>query len=66
MQPQLEQIQEKLGRLTPNRLTEVEDFIDFLQQRDQDTVLRKSYSGASVEAFERVWNNDNDAVYDHL
>ena len=66
MQPQLEHIQEKLGSLAPDRLAEVEDFIDFLQQRDQDNTLRKTYAQASEEAFNQVWDNDDDAFYDDL
>lgn len=66
MQPQLEQIQEKLVHLSPERLAEVEDFIDFLQQRDQDKRLRQDYAQASEEAFGKVWDNDDDAIYDNL
>ena len=66
MQPQLQQVQEKLGHLTPERLTEVEDFIDFLHQRDQQNILQKTYAQASERAFSQVWDNDDDAVYDHL
>ena len=66
MQPRLEHIQEKLHSLTPDRLAEVEDFIDFLRQRDQETQLRGGYSQASEEAFNKVWNNDDDAIYDQL
>jgi len=66
MQPQLEQVQEKLGQLAPERLAEVEDFIDFLHQRDHDRRLRRDYAQASEAAFARVWDNDEDAVYDEL
>ncbi len=66
MQPQIQQIQEKLGGLTPDRLAEVEDFIDFLQQRDQEMLLRNSYSQLSEDAFNNVWDNDDDAIYDKL
>ena len=66
MQPQLEQIQEKLADLAPDRLAEVEDFIDFLQQRDHDKLLRTSYAQASEEVFNKVWDNDDDAIYDNL
>lgn len=65
MQPQIEQIQEKLEHLAPDRLAEVEDFIDFLQQRDQDRHLRQDYADASEVAFIKAWDND-DAVYDSL
>ena len=44
MQPQVEQMVEKLEHLSPNRLAEVADFINFLQQCDQDKQLRKDDS----------------------
>ncbi|POP51492.1 toxin-antitoxin system, antitoxin component, Xre family protein [Zhongshania marina] len=66
MQPQLDKIQEKLSNLPPNRLLEVADFIDFLQQRDQDILMRDSYSNASENAFNEAWNNSDDAAYDDL
>lgn len=66
MQPQLEQMLEKLEVLSPERLAEVEDFVDFLQQRDQGQRLRKAYARASEESFAKVWDNDDDAVYDDL
>ena len=66
MRLQLEQVQEKLERLSPERLAEVEDFIDFLQQRDQGAHLIRAYGQASEKAFDRVWDNDQDAIYDTL
>jgi hypothetical protein len=66
MQRRLEQVQHKLEHLAPERLAEVEDFIDFLQQRDQDKRLRQDYAQASERSFARVWDNDEDAVYDKL
>ncbi|MCC5885029.1 MAG: toxin-antitoxin system, antitoxin component, Xre family protein [Gammaproteobacteria bacterium] len=66
MQPQLKQVQEKLGQLTPDRLAEVDDFIDFLQQRDRERRLRHNYAQASEPSFAKLWDNDEDAVYDEL
>ena len=66
MQPQLEQMMEKLEHLTPDRLAEVEDFIDFIQQRDSDKLLRQDYARTSEAAFAKVWDNDEDAIYDNL
>ena len=66
MQLQLEQVMEKLEYLSPSRLAEVEDFIDFIQQRDQDKRLRQDYSRASQITFLKVWDNDEDTVYDKL
>lgn len=66
MQPQIQHMLEKLEHLSPNRLAEVDDFIDFLQQRDQDKRLRQDFASASQAAFTRVWDNDEDAIYDKL
>lgn len=66
MQPQVQHMLEKLEHLSPDRLAEVEDFIDFLQQRDQDKSLRQDYAHASEVAFAKVWDNDEDAIYDQL
>ncbi|WP_201223312.1 MULTISPECIES: hypothetical protein [Halochromatium] len=63
---QLEQVKEKLTHLPSDRLIEVNDFIDFLQQRDRDRSLRQAYTRASEHAFREVWDNDEDAAYDNL
>ncbi|MEI2767166.1 MAG: hypothetical protein V9E86_01375 [Nitrosomonas sp.] len=61
-----EQILIKLKRLSPSRLAEVADFIDFLQQRDQERQLQQDYAKTSKAAFNKVWDNDDDTVYDNL
>ena len=66
MQAQVEQMVEKLEHLSPNRLAEVADFIDFLQQRDQDKQLKQNYTQASETSFNKVWDNEEDAIYDTL
>ena len=66
MRPQTQQIAHKLEDLSPERLTEVEDFIDFLRARDRDKTLLGEYAQASEAAFAKVWDNDEDAVYDDL
>lgn len=66
MQPQIQHVLEKLEHLSPDRLAEVEDFIDFLQQRDQDKRLRQDFTQGSEAAFNKVWDNDDDAIYDQL
>lgn len=66
MLPQVKHLMEKLEHLSPDRLAEVEDFIDFLQQRDLDKRLRRDFTRASEAAFSKVWDNDDDAIYDSL
>lgn len=56
----------KLKSLPPQRLAEVEDFVDFLRSRDGDHRLTLSASAASQASFAKVWDNDDDAEYDRL
>ncbi len=57
---------EKLRSLPPQRLAEVEDFVDFLHSRDHDRCLVWTAAALSEEALRVVWNNDDDADYDRL
>lgn len=57
---------EKLEALPPERLAEVEDFIDFIKHREQTRQLTRDASAASEHSFDRVWDNPDDAVYDKL
>ena len=69
MLPQVQYVLEKLKHLSPDRLEEVEDFIDFLQQRDQDNCLLQDFSDASASAAAsaNVWDDDDDdAIYNTL
>jgi hypothetical protein len=56
----------KLKELPPQRLAEVEDFVDFLRARDGVRALSRAATKAAEPAFARVWDNDEDAVYDRL
>ncbi len=67
MQPQhIEQVVQKLQTLTPNRINEVEDFIDFLSQRDTDQQLIQAAMAASEPTLNTIWDNTDDAEYDKL
>lgn len=57
---------EKIKQLPPQRLAEVEDFVDFLRTREDDQCLTQAATGASEASFTAVWNNDEDAAYDRL
>jgi hypothetical protein len=56
----------KIRVLPPERLMEVEDFIDFLRQTSDDRQLRLAAAQLSEEAFAKVWDNPEDAEYDSL
>ncbi|HEC11828.1 MAG TPA: DUF2281 domain-containing protein [Acidiferrobacteraceae bacterium] len=57
---------DKLEELPPERIAEVEDFIDFLRQRDTDRQLTHAAAKTAEPNFHKVWNNPDDAVYDAL
>jgi hypothetical protein len=61
-----QEILEKIRRLPPERVAEVEDFIDFLRQRDEEAQLTQAASRLSEAAFARAWENPDDADYDRL
>ncbi len=57
---------EKLKTLSPERMAEVEDFVDFLRVREQDRALTRAATRIAEPAFAEVWDNDEDAAYDRL
>ena len=57
---------EKIRSLPAEKMAEVEDFVDFLRQRDDDRRLTQAATKLSEDAFQKVWDNDEDAVYDQL
>jgi hypothetical protein len=61
-----EELLEKIKSLPPDKLAEVEDFVDFLRQRDVDRRLAHAASKLSEDAFRKVWDHPDDAEYDRL
>ena len=63
-----DQLIQKISRLPAARVAEVEDFVDFLAQRDRDTdrQLAQAAAAASEPAFAKVWDNPEDDVYDRV
>jgi hypothetical protein len=57
---------EKIKQLAPQRVAEVEDFVDFLRARDDERRLTHSAAKASEPSFAAVWDNDEDAAYDRM
>jgi hypothetical protein len=64
--PAEDELFEKIRRLPPERVAEVEDFVDFLRVRDDERRLTRAASRISEAAFARVWENPDDADYDRL
>jgi hypothetical protein len=57
---------EKIRQLPPQRLAEVEDFVDFLRAREYEQRLTHAAAKVAEPSFAAVWDNDDDAVYDRL
>lgn len=57
---------DKIRQLPPQRLAEVEDFVDFLRTREDDQRLTQAAAKAGEASFAVVWNNDEDAAYDRM
>jgi hypothetical protein len=61
-----ELIKHEIEKLPENLLQEVLDFIQFLEIKRGKMLLVKSSQEMSRPSFERVWDNEEDAVYDSL
>ena len=57
---------DKIRALPPERIVEVEDFVDFIATRAQDRALAQAATAASAAAFATIWENPDDDVYDAL
>ena len=55
----------KIRTLPAEKVVVVEDFVDFIRQRD-DSQLTHAFSKLSEGAFKNVWENPGDAIYDRL
>jgi hypothetical protein len=64
--PAEDELLAKIRTLSPERLAEVVDFIDFLRVRDEDKRLTQAATRLSEDAFAKVWNHPDDADYDRL
>ncbi len=56
----------KIKALPPERIAEIEDFVDFIRLREQERALTRAAAAASDPTFATIWNNPEDDVYDAL
>jgi len=61
-----ELIKSEIEKLPENLLEEVFDFIQFLEIRKKKTLLVKAAQELSHASFKKIWDNEEDAVYDSL
>jgi hypothetical protein len=64
--PHEEVLIKKIRALPPEKIAEVEDFVDFLRGRNEYRLLTQAAPKLSENAFRKVWDNPDDADYDRL
>lgn len=61
---QFDHVLNKLKNLPPERVREVEDFIDFLNHRRQETDITRAAQHVSEPVLAQIWDKPEDAAYD--
>jgi hypothetical protein len=61
-----ELIKKEIDKLPEDILAEVFDFIQFLESKGERNLLVRSSQELSTKSFKRVWDNEEDAIYDTL
>ena len=66
--PVEQRLLDKIRKLSFEKIIEVEDFIDFLYQRQTDSTPTLTIAATKVSeaSFSKVWDNPEDAEYDNL
>jgi hypothetical protein len=57
---------DKIQSLPPERIVEIEDFVEFIAAREEERSLTRAATEASKPAFAAIWDNPEDSVYDAL
>jgi hypothetical protein len=56
----------KIQALPAEQIAEVEDFVEFISDREQERSLTRPSAAASAPTFATVWSNPEDDAYDAL
>ena len=59
-------LMDKIRNLPPEKVAEVEEFVDFLRTGNEGRRLTRAATKLSQDAFAKVWDNPDDADYDRL
>ena len=57
---------EKINALPSDRIAEIEDFVEFLSERERGRALSRIALTASAPTFNRIWSNPDDDIYDNI
>lgn len=60
------EIDKLIDKLPENLLSEVFDFIQFLESKREKNILIKASQDLSASAFQKIWDNEEDTIYDNL
>jgi len=66
MPPPTQALIEKIQALPPERVIEVEDFVDFIAFRERERMLTRDAAAASAASFAAIWDNPDDDAYNAL
>jgi hypothetical protein len=61
-----EKLKKEIDVLPEDILQDIYDFVKFLEFRREKDIFRKVSERLSEESFKRIWNNEEDAIYDSL
>jgi len=61
-----EMIKKEIDKLPENLLPEVFDFIQFLESKRERIMTAKASQDSSAASFQKIWDNEEDAIYDNL
>ena len=59
-----ELIKKEIDKLPEDILIEVFDFIQFLERKRERDLLVRSSEELSSASFQKIWDNEEDSVYD--
>jgi hypothetical protein len=59
-------LMDRIQALPPDRIAEVEDFVDFLCLRERDRALVRAAAAMSEPSLAAIWDNPDDDAYDAL
>lgn len=64
----LEALMAQLRALEPDQLSTVKEFVEFIsaRQKSESRSDTSAYSALSQNSFAKVWDNDEDSIYDSL
>lgn len=57
---------EKVRSLSPEKVSQILDFVDFLSHKDYERRMIRASNKLAEPAFKKVWDNPEDDVYDNL